>query len=60
MIATIGGLNAPVSFTGAQGQLIGVDQANLQIPRSLAGRGNVEIAFTVDGKRANAVTINIK
>ncbi len=57
---TIGGVMSEVSFAGAQGDLAGLDQTNIKIPRSLAGRGNLEIAFTVDGKRANAVAINIK
>ena len=30
------------------------------IPRSLAGRGNVDLVFSVDGKAANAATLNIK
>ena len=58
--ATIGGVAAPVSFAGAHGTLTGVDQANIQIPRSLAGRGNVDVVLTVDGIRANTVTINVK
>ena len=58
--ATLGGANAEVSFAGAQGGLTGVDQANIRIPRSLAGRGNVDLVFSVDGKTANTVTINIK
>jgi uncharacterized protein (TIGR03437 family) len=58
--ATLGGVASEVSFAGAQGDLAGLDQTNIRIPRSLAGRGNVEIALTVDGKRANTVTINIK
>ncbi len=58
--ATIGGVNTEILFAGAQGSLAGVDQANLRLARALAGRGNVEVALRVDGKTANAVTINIK
>jgi uncharacterized protein (TIGR03437 family) len=58
--ATLGGAQAEVSFAGAQGNLTGVDQANIRIPRSLAGRGNVGLVFSVDGKTANTVTLNIK
>lgn len=58
--ATIGGVAAPVSFAGAHPTLTGVDQANIQIPRSLAGRGTVDVILTVDGVRANTVTINVK
>jgi hypothetical protein len=32
----------------------------VRIPRSLAGRGDVNVAFTVGGKIANTVTINIR
>ncbi len=60
VIATIGGTNAEVLFAGAQGSLVGVDQTNIRIPRSLAGRGTVELLFRVDGKNANTVTINVK
>ncbi len=58
--ATIGGQNAPVTFAGAQGQLVGVDQANLSVPRSLAGRGEVDVVLTIEGRAANTVRINIK
>lgn len=57
---TIGGANAEVIYAGAQGQLVGVDQANILIPRSVAGRGNVDLVFSADGKTANTVSINIK
>ena len=58
--ATIGGLNAEVLFASAQGDLAGLDQANLRIPRALAGRGEVDVQLRVDGNQANAVRIAIK
>lgn len=58
--ATIGGATAEVLFAEAQGTLIGVDQANIRIPRNLAGQGNVAVVLQADGKTANSVTINIK
>ena len=60
MTATIGGTNADILFAGAQGNFTGLDQLNLAIPRSLAGRGNVDVVVRVDGTNANAVTINVK
>ena len=57
---TIGGVNAETSYAGAHGSFIGLDQANILIPRSLAGSGNVNVVFSADGKTANTVTINIK
>jgi uncharacterized protein (TIGR03437 family) len=58
--AKIGGADASVSFAGAAANFIGLDQANLLIPRSLIGRGEVEVLLMVDGKAANAARINIK
>ncbi len=56
----IGGVDAPVSFAQAQGSLIGLDQINALIPRSLIGRGEVDVTLTVEGKAANTVRVNIK
>ena len=58
--ATIGGTAADVLFAGAQGSFVGLDQANIRIPRSLAGRGEIAVVLTVDGKSANPVAINVK
>jgi uncharacterized protein (TIGR03437 family) len=37
-----------------------VDQVNARIPRSLIGRGEVEVVLTVDRKEANRVRISVK
>jgi uncharacterized protein (TIGR03437 family) len=58
--ARIGGENAQVSYAGAQSEFIGLDQVNALLPRSLAGRGEVDVNLTVDGKAANLVRINIR
>jgi len=58
--ATIGGTDAEVVFAGAQGTYQGLDQTNIAIPRSLAGRGDVDLVFRVDGTTANTVSLNIK
>jgi uncharacterized protein (TIGR03437 family) len=57
--AQIGGVPAQVQSAGAQGGA-GVDQINVLLPRSLAGRGEVDIVLTVDGKPANTVRVNIR
>jgi uncharacterized protein (TIGR03437 family) len=59
-LARIGCDDAMIAFAGAQGALVGVDQINLLIPRSQSGRGELEVALTVDGATANPVRINIK
>jgi uncharacterized protein (TIGR03437 family) len=56
----IGGIDAPVTYAGAQGDLAGLDQVNALLPRNLAGRGEVEAVLTVDGKMANMVRVNLK
>ncbi len=57
---TMGGTAAEVVFAGAQGGFTGLDQANIRIPSSLAGRGEVSVVLTVDGKSSNAVVIQVK
>jgi uncharacterized protein (TIGR03437 family) len=45
----------------AQGQFDGLDQLNVgPLPRSLAGKGEVDIVVTIDGKQANVVTVAIQ
>ncbi len=57
---TIGEAEAEVLYAGAAPGFAGLDQANVRIPRSLIGKGEVSIAFTADNRSANAVTINIR
>jgi len=58
--AKIGGGDAQVLYAGAQGGFVGLDQLNVRVPRSLVGRGEIDIVLTVDGKPANTVRVNIK
>ncbi len=60
MTAKLGGLTIPVLFAGAQGDYAGLDQVNLQIPRALIGRGEVDLVLIVDGQQSNVVRVNIK
>lgn len=57
---TIGGLPAEVSYAGPQIQYLGLDQVNVLVPPSLRGRGEVEIALTVENLAANLVTVSIQ
>lgn len=57
----IGGLDVAVLFAGEASGFAGLDQCNVgPLPRSLAGRGEVEVALMVDGKTANAVGISVR
>jgi uncharacterized protein (TIGR03437 family) len=58
--ATVGGQEAAVSYAGPQADFDGLDQVNLLLPRSLAGRGQVEIRLGIDGWDSNKVTVGIR
>ena len=58
--ATIGGVDAPVSYAGSQDFYVGLDQVNLLLPRTLIGRGDVDIVLIVDGQPANTVVVNVR
>ncbi|MFN7929370.1 MAG: SBBP repeat-containing protein [Blastocatellia bacterium] len=58
--ARIGGIAAPVTYAGTQGVFAGLDQVNVMLPSALAGRGEVDVELSVDGKLANTVRVKIK
>jgi uncharacterized protein (TIGR03437 family) len=55
-----GNVDAPVLYAGGLTGLIGLDQINVLVPRSLIGRGEIDVALTVDGKTTNTVKVNIR
>jgi uncharacterized protein (TIGR03437 family) len=57
---TIGGINVPVEYAGAQGGFVGLDQVNVQVPASLAGSGNVTIQVMANSIAANVVNMTIQ
>ena len=57
---SINGLTLPVAFAGAQADFAGLDQVNVLLDRSLTGKGILTLQLTVDGIRANPVTIQIR
>ena len=58
--ASIGGTSLPLAYAGAQGSFVGLDQANILLPRALIGRGEVDVTLNVDGKISNVVRVNFK
>ena len=59
--ATVGEENVKVLGAVPSPEFVGLDQVNIgPLPRSLAGRGEVNIVLTADGKQANTVTVNIR
>ncbi|MGH9838558.1 MAG: putative Ig domain-containing protein [Blastocatellia bacterium] len=58
--ASVGGVNANVLFAGAVAGFAGLDQINLSLPRSLIGRGEMDVQLRVDGVAANTVRISVR
>lgn len=59
--ATIGGRSVPVFGIAPSAQYPGLDQIALgPLPASLAGAGTVELEVTVNGERANKLTVLVK
>jgi len=58
--ASIGGTNSEVLFAGAAPGFVGLDQINVRMPRSLAGRGAVDVELSVDGRAANNVRVSVR
>ncbi len=56
----IGGVAGDVTFAGPTDTFVGLDQSNVRLPRTLAGRGDVNIVCTVDSKLANTLVVNIR
>jgi uncharacterized protein (TIGR03437 family) len=56
----IGELSVPVLYAGAAEHFAGLDQVSVQLPRSLAGIGDVDVLLTVDGQTAEPVRVHIQ
>jgi uncharacterized protein (TIGR03437 family) len=58
--ATVGGVNATIQYSGAQGAYSGLDQVNLLIPAILAGKGKLTVSILAAGKPSNPVYFTIQ
>jgi hypothetical protein len=56
----IAGQNVPVLYAGASGPFPGLDEVTVEVPRSLAGMGDADVAMTADGQSASPVRIHIQ
>ena len=56
---TIGGFNAPVSFSGMAADFVGLYQVNVQVPKGLAS-GNQPLVLTMSGVSSKAVQMPVK
>jgi len=56
----IAGQEAPVFYSGPAGYFPGLDEVVVELPRSLAGMGGVDVVLTADGQTASPVPIHIQ
>lgn len=56
----IGGIDAEVLGVAPQPEFPGLDQVNVRLTPDLAGRGEIDVHLTVDGKPANVVTVSVR
>jgi len=56
----IAGQQVPVLYAGASGNYPGLDEIGVQVPRSLAGTGKVDVVVSVDGQSAAPVQLTIQ
>jgi minor extracellular serine protease Vpr len=59
-VVTIGGVSAPVSFSGLAPGFIGLYQVNVQVPQSAPVGNAVSMVLTIGGVTANAVTMAVQ
>ena len=57
--ATIGGVNAPISFHGTAPSFVGLFQVNVQVPKGLAS-GNQPLVLTISGVSSPTVQLPVK
>lgn len=57
---TIGGVNAPVSFSGLAPGFVGLYQVNVQVPDNAPNGAAVDLALTIGGAVSNTVTIAVQ
>ncbi len=56
----IGGVEVQPDYAGIAPGFVGLDQINVLIPRSLAGRSEIDVVVRADGAAANTTRIAIK
>ncbi len=57
---SIGGVPAAVQYAGPQGTFPGLNQINLVIPQSLAGKGSVPVVLNIGTQSSNTATITLQ
>lgn len=56
----IAGQDVPVLYAGRSGHFPGLDEVSVQVPRSLAGSGEVDVILQVSGQAAQPVRVRVQ
>lgn len=56
----VGDVDLTPTFAGTQPDYVGLDQVNVLLPRSLKGKGAVNVSLVVNNQPSNTVSINIQ
>ena len=57
VLAYLGSTKLNVTYAGKQGQYDGLDQYNIEIPRSFAGQGTLTLSISADGNPATPLRV---
>jgi uncharacterized protein (TIGR03437 family) len=55
----VGGLEAKVHYAGPQGQYVGLEQINFELPANVAQHGTLPVMVKLDEQPTNSVTVDV-
>jgi len=55
----VGGLEAKVHYAGPQGQFVGLEQINFELPSNVANHGTLPVMVKIDDQPTNSVTVDV-
>ncbi|HEX4945784.1 MAG TPA: hypothetical protein VFZ34_03945 [Blastocatellia bacterium] len=55
----VGGIEAKVHYAGPQGQFVGLEQINFELPSGVANHGTLPVMVKVDDQPTNSVTVDV-
>ncbi len=55
----VGGIEAKVHYAGPQGQFVGMEQINFELPPNVANHGSLPVMVKIDDQPTNSVTVEV-
>lgn len=55
----VGGIEAKVHYAGPQGQFVGLEQINFELPPNVANHGTLPVTVKIDDQPTNSVTVDV-